>query len=427
MGQAIIINNLKSLRKASLEALQPDPEWSIPDRPDDAMHKIHAYPAKFPSFIARKAIERYGTHLDVNSVIGDFFCGCGTVGLESKRAGIHFWGCDINPVASLIARVKSMSYSADRIESYRNAILANIKLVEPLAEFDPVAKERLSYWFRSEDMITLGRLMASILESVPKRSKYRNLFLVAFSNILKATSRWLTKSIKPQIDPKKAPIDVIEAFSTQVSRIKKACADTSSEHKSGCKIVTKSVLDAERNSPPLDLLITSPPYVTSYEYADLHQLSALWLGYASDYRELRESSIGSSQATRAFRYTIKKLNEEGQNIALSLYGKDKGIATKVAQYFDDMQQVAIKSYQQLKPGGAAVFVIGDTSYLGTEVRNSRHLVESLLNSGFNQIRVSKRKVTGKTLTPYRDASGRFSASSNNRKVYSHEYVVQAIK
>ena len=31
-------------------------------------------------------------------------------------------------------------------------------------------------------------------------------------------------------------------------------------------------------SESIDLIITSPPYVTSYEYADLHQLSLLWFG-----------------------------------------------------------------------------------------------------------------------------------------------------
>ena len=31
------------------------------------------------------------------------------------------------------------------------------------------------------------------------------------------------------------------------------------------------------NDKEVDLIVTSPPYVTSYEYADLHQLSSLWL------------------------------------------------------------------------------------------------------------------------------------------------------
>ena len=32
----------------------------------------------------------------------------------------------------------------------------------------------------------------------------------------------------------------------------------------------------------VDLVITSSPYVTSYEYADIHQLSTIWLDLADD-------------------------------------------------------------------------------------------------------------------------------------------------
>ena len=45
--------------------------------------------------------------------------------------------------------------------------------------------------------------------------------------------------------------------------------------------------------------MTSPPYVTSYDYADIHQLSALWLGYASDYRTLRKEHAGNQYGVPA--------------------------------------------------------------------------------------------------------------------------------
>ena len=59
------------------------------------------------------------------------------------------------------------------------------------------------------------------------------------------------------------------------------------------EIITANFLDSSVEHPKVDMIITSPPYVTSYEYADLHQLSALWLGFTEDYKNLREGSIGS--------------------------------------------------------------------------------------------------------------------------------------
>ena len=85
-------------------------KWNFGDKAELLMHKIHAYPAKFPAFIATKAFdyaEQEG--VDVHSV-ADVFCGCGTVALEAKLHSKVFWGVDINPVATLIAKTKSALY-----------------------------------------------------------------------------------------------------------------------------------------------------------------------------------------------------------------------------------------------------------------------------------------------------------------------------
>ena len=49
------------------------------------------------------------------------------------------------------------------------------------------------------------------------------------------------------------------------------------------------------NDDSVALIITSPPYVTSYEYADLHQLTAIWLRYTEKLSEFRTKFIGSLQ------------------------------------------------------------------------------------------------------------------------------------
>src|SRR3546814_11916196 len=77
-----------------------------------------------------------------------------------------------------------------------------------------------------------------------------------------------------------------------------------------------NVLTVARPRQSLDLIVTSPPYVTSYEYADLHQLSSLWLGYAQDHRELRVGSIGSSQHALTFKRAHSGLNHIGRQVEI---------------------------------------------------------------------------------------------------------------
>ena len=97
--------------------------WYVGGEREWNMHRIHSYPAKFPAFITTKAIQ-YAQSIGVNiNVVADIFCGCGTVAYETTRNGKSFWGCDINPVATLIAKAKSQKYEEHLIINFHNKIL----------------------------------------------------------------------------------------------------------------------------------------------------------------------------------------------------------------------------------------------------------------------------------------------------------------
>jgi len=169
--------------------------------------------------------------------------------------------------------------------------------------------------------------------------------------------------------------------------------------------------------------VTSPPYVTSYEYADLHQLSTLWLDYTDDYKSLREGTIGSLHHDSDLNKDIKNLNKTGEDIVFKLYNQDKRKAKSAAKYFVDMQKSAEKAYAMLNNNGIALFVIGNTEYKSVKINNAKHLLESMLDVGFKKIEITKRKISGKILTPYRNAKGKFTTDKNSRKVYAEEFIV----
>ena len=112
---------------SSINRVGVEDEWNFSNDTELTMHSMHAYPAKFPSFIAKKAFDYAETEGVTIKRVADIFCGCGTVALEAKTHGKDFWGCDINPVAKLIAKVKSESYDIDTIKKYYNLIRENIR------------------------------------------------------------------------------------------------------------------------------------------------------------------------------------------------------------------------------------------------------------------------------------------------------------
>jgi hypothetical protein len=110
---------------------------------------------------------------------------------------------------------------------------------------------------------------------------FRDFFLCAFSNILKNCSIWLQKSNKPTRDQNKKPADPLLIFNRQVKMMTRGNNDFFNQLKeNGYLNLSSKIFCTDARTIPVkddnvDLIITSPPYVTSYEYADLHQLTAL--------------------------------------------------------------------------------------------------------------------------------------------------------
>ncbi len=418
---------LDNYRTLNFDTISIKEEWNMPAEREHRMHSIHAYPAKFPAFITIKAIQKAKEkNISINTV-ADIFCGCGTVAFETVRNGKHFWGCDINPVATLIAETKSNVYQDEKLGLFFNKIISTYKTSCIDKNNRIYSNERIQYWFDKEHIDNLLKLRSAIY-SVVSDELYRNFFLCAFSNILKSCSRWLTKSIKPQIDPRKQPKDVLSAYIFQVNMMRKANMENVDAKYGDAVIKRANILEMRINKPFVDLVVTSPPYVTSYEYADLHQLSTLWLEYTDDFRTLREGTIGSLYHSEEFSNNLKTLNIAGQDIVFKMYSIDKRKARSIAQYYIDMQATIQQVEKMLNPGGACLFVIGNTEYKGVKIDNAKHLTECLLNEGLVDIEVDRRKISNKILTPYRDANGKFASIKGScRKVYSEEFVIFARK
>ena len=401
------------------------PSWDFGDRKEDPIHRIHAYPAKFPAFITTKALQ-YAEQKGVNvNVVADVFCGCGTTAVEAKRNGKNFWGCDINPVATLIAQVKTRHYQDITLERYFTAITDEFRITNSMPEDRTYVGDRIRYWFDERNVEDLLRLYRAIWRKTPTNSPYRKFFLCAFSNILKPTSRWLTKSIKAQLDPNKSPRDVMEAFEDQFALMRKANGQNRFPIPgSRVCIRTRNFLASAEPGLRADLIVTSPPYVTSYNYADIHQLSALWLRYASDYRALRKNMLGNEHEVEPpASAAIEALGQAAIETYDGLLSEDRRKARSVARYFLDLDQAVAKCWRLLNKNGMAVFVIGNTQYRGIRIDNAKHLMGCLERARFRGVEAIPRKVSLKIMTPYRDARGRFTRDSMQRKVYGDEFVV----
>lgn len=191
-----------------------------------------------------------------------------------------------------------------------------------------------------------------------------------------------------------------------------------------CSILLRDARDTGINSESVDMIITSPPYVTSYEYADIHQLTGYWMDFIPDMHEFRKQFIGTSYSgNKSFEVSG---SEQAQEIVNALAEKSKHIARDVAQYFNDMQEVANEMARILVPNGHACIVIGNTKIKDVQIKSAEVFCELLENAGLTKEEVIKRSIPHKLMPTLRDSrNGKFTKQDNPncKKVYPNEYVI----
>ncbi|KKT57612.1 MAG: methylase N-4/N-6 domain protein [Parcubacteria group bacterium GW2011_GWC1_45_13] len=418
--------------------LKPREEWSFRDagrsQTTAFTHDYHRYPAKFIPQIVRKLIEDYAP--SGTQVVCDPFGGCGTTLVEAKMLGHKSIGFDINPVAKLITQTKTTAIKPKTLANTRNKFL---KYYENAPSVSYNHHQRINYWFDEPTIQELDKIYFAIKKI--KNHNVRRFFLCSFSHNLKNCSRWLMKSIKPTIDKEKTVPNPKESFLRHLdSMIKKNGQFYSTLAQSGYTNVSTKMYrrDSTKKFPieqeMIDLVITSPPYVTSYEYADLHQLTLLWFGgdpkhfkkwhhFSNEFIDFRRNFIGTSsknEKSGEFNSVI------AEKIIDDLMQVERPLAVDVANYFLDMKKVFAEIHRVLKTGGKACIIIGNTSLRGVEILNAQVAAEQMQAAGFRKPVFIKREIPNKMITPYRDLeSGKFTGKDNPSKVraYEYEYVV----
>ena len=421
-----------------------DKTWSFRDcKPSDTgkwTHGYHRYPAKFIPQLAERLMDDYITNGTAN--VNDPFMGCGTTVVSAISRGFHASGTDINKVAHLVTKAKASPIAPEYLERKVKQFLSRILPSDDEQDlFDRVRiqphipekhLERIDYWFTGEVRDELGRILTLIRDE--DDLTVQSFLLVAFSHVLKTCSIWLQSSTKPTRDLKKRPTLPCDAIRRHLLKMLKGnlqfynfvpprVKDNPDEY---LNIKADSAKKQPVSNDSVDLIVSSSPYVTSYEYADLHQLSTLWLDLADDLKEYKKEFIGTSYK----QYEAKPLSSQiASDIVNEMLSKSKKKAKEIEAFFIDMQEVFDESFRILKPGGRCCYVIGNTKLKGVDILNAEAFAESLQESGFKLDRLIKREIPLKILPQKRDEkTGRFASKDKaDSEAYPTEYIVIGLK
>jgi len=424
-------------------------------------HGYHRYPAKFIPQLVRRIIECFS---EPGELVGDIFLGSGTTGIEALRTKRSFYGSDINPVACFISQAKCTPVLPEELDlawgklqdlvvrvpsiERRNLSRDEKKAIYAIDISRATPSERFEYWFPAAHRASLEAILDAIM-NIPSLS-IRIFFLCAFSNVLRRCSIWLSGSTKPQKDLNKTLGNPPEEFTKQVrdmiKRNKLYWDDLLETYQSPKGLSADICLADARHLSlgpgSLDLLVTSPPYATCYEYGELHQLTQLWftryqvLGLDDSELDLIGSKNPSSRpGLKDTVNTSPKANaalEELEQLANG-GGRKKTDMMREARalrcYFQDMEIAINEMARVTRKGKRMVLIIGDSRRRNVDIPTTDALCEMALSSGFELTQKFVRQVAGRVLVSIRDQkTGRFSSTAeSDTEVYPEENILVFVR
>lgn len=360
-------------------------------------HNFHSYPAKFIPQLAEWMIRRYSQE---NDSVFDPMMGCGTALVEALLNKRHGSGLEIDPLAHLVAKVKTTPIEQERLDR-EIRVGKDSLLVKLHADFRKIAEKRSNIilptlfsesthenslfdikipdFYRRDELFqaTVLEELATIKARIDEISdlQVREFCSVAFSAIIKNVSNCDPRDIEPKLPPpdrkRLDKPDTLHVFETKLKSMRRkmqafvnlcrnlGCADKSWQ--------PKLFLGDARNPPPdindIDLIVTSPPYANSVDYPRVHKLSFYWLGFATSENlpNLARKYIGTDLVTKSMYPKVHHFGISDLDIPLSAIAEiDDKRARVISAYFEDMKSCLERYNETLQEDGTCCIVIGSS-------------------------------------------------------------------
>lgn len=258
-------------------------------------HGFHAYPARMHPETARRVLEAF----PADRVL-DPFVGSGTTAVEAVRRGARFTGLDVSRMAIEIAWTRTR---VARPEECRRVEAAG-KRISPGSRDLPVdvpAGER--GWYEPHTLREICAMKALVDHEEPA---LRRSLTCVLSSILVKLSRQVSDSVV-KIDAGRrppprgaAPRMFVEKCTELTGNLLRLSSDL---HKRGIPFVEPDLRLADARTAALegrfDLVLTSPPYEGTYDYASHQERRRLLYGADAPFAERHE--IGSRRDPSGYR------------------------------------------------------------------------------------------------------------------------------
>ena len=320
-----------------------------------------------------------------HTVVLDPYCGSGTVLVEAALRGHRAIGIDVNPLARLLAEVKStplplvgLRRSAERL--LNRAYQSNMR---------PPRDPLLDFWFKTSAQTAIARLRGAI-DNV-RDPRYRRFFLVTLSSIIRRSS-WADPSIAP-------PVRLSDRRSSKANaRYRRDLARANAMTANSVYLLFESALGKNMDrigrlsrctdfgpvrvlAPPahaahtrlrrnsVDVILTSPPYCGAQKYVRSLRLELYWLGFdKAQIAAVDRETLGTERVST--RVALKQLltgYAYHDSLIRKVWDANPTRAIMLSHYVKYLDGFAVEARRVLRPGGSAFVTFGTSRIGGVEV------------------------------------------------------------
>lgn len=420
-----------------------------------ASHNFHSFPAKFPPQLPRKFIMGL---TDPGEIVLDPMMGSGTTVLEALLSGRRGMGTDIDPLALMITKVKLTSTSALEAAQLAKGIVEEAKVAcrerrsalerALQTKWDRKTRKFVNYWFAQETQVELLALITEI-EKVSE-PVFRSFFELAFSAIIITKSGGVSLAFDlAHTRPHRAKVvydrrgriilgeEVAEDPSPRVQFLTKVLRSPIEEFQKRVESnlgglfrfdgsdVWPFVTCGDAQQLPLsdcciDLIVTSPPYASNaIDYMRAHKFSLVWMGHSVDeLGQIRKEYIGG-EATSDFAF--EDLPDGTAQVVGEVSDRDEKKGRVLHRYYSEMSRALGEMHRVLKPGKAAVVVVGTSVMRGRDTGTQTCLAEIGESMGFEVPRIGVRHLDrNRRMMP---AGAKVDLDSQIQQRMHEEYVI----
>lgn len=374
---------------------------------DRMTHFIHPYPAKLlqhiPYFFLNNNIlsEKHDTVLDP-------FCGTGTVLLEATLAGRKSIGIDVNPFATFVAKLKNSMIDIEQakvtIDWFKEQKLAKRKS----KYFEEFSKE-VGYWYEEKtlnELCLLKEVIDQINDSTEK--DFFNLCLSISAKKMSLTDPWVSVPVRINEDritdkknkkhllehlefvKKKKTLKVfIDIAEKNLKRFKSFKENYDHSFQPDVQTLLHNVQNIKRpaiKKESVQLIISSPPYVSAQKYIRASKISMKWLEL-DKIQSVKESDLRSIGRENFPKHEYADLKPTGIKNADELIEKIRLINPLRAHiaytYLIEMKSTLKFCANVLKHNGYFVLIIGNNTICGYEFKTHEFLIQIAKEIGLN--------------------------------------------